>query len=209
MLVNGASLPDWETHLGRWLEEGPVINGKPTYQWVKMEPSLKQCRAGNCIDVGAHCGLWAMHLIDYFDHVYAFEPVAEHREHFLINVPERFTLYEFACGDKSGTTSTHTVPGESGNTWLVEGDDIEVRRIDDFDLENIAFIKVDCEGYEYFALKGAEETILRDKPTILVEQKPQNKKRYGLEDLAAVKYLQGLGMKNIWSRSGDYLMVWG
>ena len=57
-------------------------------------------------------------------------------------------------------------------------------------------------------LRGAVETIERDRPVIIVEQKrDMATSRFGLEPLGAVKFLQSLGYKVAQEISGDYLMV--
>jgi len=38
------------------------------------------------VDIGAHCGLWAVQMVEHFQHVISFEPVPEHRECYLKNV---------------------------------------------------------------------------------------------------------------------------
>jgi FkbM family methyltransferase len=45
---------------------------------------------------------------------------------------------------------------------------IQVKAIDNLNLEKITFIKMDIEGAELRALKGAEKTILRDKPKLAI-----------------------------------------
>jgi len=45
---------------------------------------------------------------------------------------------------------------------------IRVQTIDSLALEKVTFIKMDVEGAERNALKGAEKTILRDKPKLAV-----------------------------------------
>ena len=42
-------------------------------------------------------------------------------------------------------------------------------KIDNLAINNVGCIHIDIEGHEYFALKGAEITIERSKPVILVE----------------------------------------
>ncbi|WP_460370901.1 FkbM family methyltransferase, partial [Actinocorallia lasiicapitis] len=42
-------------------------------------------------------------------------------------------------------------------------------RLDDLDLHDVRFMKFDIEGHEAAALRGAERTIRRDRPVLLVE----------------------------------------
>ena len=68
--------------------------------------------------------------------------------------------------------------------------------LDSLQLTEVDFIKIDCEGYEENVLRGAVETIERDRPVIIVEQKrDMATARFGLEPLGAVKFLQSLGYK--------------
>ena len=44
-------------------------------------------------------------------------------------------------------------------------------KLDDIEgIENIALLKIDVEGHEYQALKGAEKFLMKEKPIILLEQ---------------------------------------
>jgi len=60
-----------------------------------------------------------------------------------------------------------------------------LKRLDDLDtFQNIKIhgIKLDVENFEYFALKGGEQLILRDKPIIYTELW-ENENRYKCFDL--------------------------
>ena len=50
---------------------------------------------------------------------------------------------------------------------------VQVKTLDSFveenKIENISFIKIDVEGFEPFVLKGAQATILREKPKLYIE----------------------------------------
>ena len=204
--MNGIWLPDHEEHLTHYAKSGPY--GKWTYQSHKLLAALKYikgCR--EAVDVGGHCGLWSKELIKVFDHVQAFEPMATHRECFVMNVPKRYTLHECALGDKEGMVSMHSEKGSSGDTWVKGDGDIPLRRLDDFNLSP-DFIKLDCEGYEYFALKGGEAMLLRCKPVVIVEQKPGKAQKFGIDEIEAVKYLQSLGAVLREEIVGDFILSW-
>ena len=208
MLHNGVHLPDWEGHLQKMLDEYPKVNGKATYQFRKLETVMKLSSVGNVVDVGAHVGLWSMHLVDYFEKVYAFEPVSEYRKLFRKNVVGNWTLYPYACGDETKLVGTEHPNVNSGHTYIVDGTESRMVRLDDMSLKDIAMMKFDCEGYEYFAIKGGEKLIKEYKPAIIVEQKPQNKDRYGLSNLKAVDLLKSWGAKLRGTDCGDYILSW-
>ena len=205
--VNGVWLPDHEEHLQEYAKAGPY--GEWTYQKNKLDLSMPWVKKRDiAVDVGGHCGIWARELCKLFAHVHSFEPVADHRDCYGRNQKSaNWTLYPYALGEKDGRASTKTKQGSSGDTWLVEGGAVEVRTMDWFNLAP-DLIKLDCEGYELFALKGGEATLKKYKPVVIVEQKPGHGSRFGLGDTDAVTYLESLGYKmrrEIW---GDYILTY-
>jgi Methyltransferase FkbM domain len=58
---------------------------------------------------------------------------------------------------------------------------VRTRRLDDFDLGSVHAIKIDVEGAEQMVLQGARETLVRNRPIVLVDLHPD----LGV-DLAAV-----------------------
>lgn len=208
--VNGIWLPDHEEHLLVYADRGP--HGKWEYQTFKLEaalPYLKQARTA--IDVGAHCGLWSKELVRLFRHVHAFEPVEEHRACYVRNVrQDNYTLHPCAVGNQEGTVAIYTTPSSSGMSWVDAGreGDIPLKRLDDFGIDDVDFIKLDCEGYELFALQGAEQMLRRHRPVVIVEQKRGHGGKFGLTDTAAVDYLLGLGATLHEEMLGDYILSW-
>lgn len=214
--VGGVWLPASETHLVDWMRKrNHVVNGKLTYQYHKLEAALSFVKPGSfrtAIDVGGHCGLWSMHLVSRFARVVAFEPVEAHRECFERNVPGieegKCILVPVALGEKDDSVSIHTAETSSGDSWVSGKGDIPMKRLDPFGFDDVDFMKLDCEGYELFALRGGEETIKRCKPCIIVEQKPNRAEKFGLERTQAVTYLQSLGAKLRKEIGGDYILSW-
>src|SRR5205085_5146717 len=61
--------------------------------------------------------------------------------------------------------------------------EVETRRIDDYNLADVGFIKIDVEGHEFAVLTGAETTLARHTPNLLIEcndeHQPDAVKRLG------------------------------
>lgn len=186
-----------------------TVSGILVYQLRQQTAVYRMLKADRvAVDVGAHVGLWSREMAKIFGRVHAFEPVAELRECFRLNVPmEKVTLYECALGDRPGAASVAYDPARSGETGLIEGDDVEVRRLDDFGLEDVDLIKIDVEGYEPFVVEGATETIRRCRPVVVVEQKGHGS-RWGFERYAATRMLMDLGMLPREVVVDDFIMVW-
>jgi FkbM family methyltransferase len=180
------------------------------------------------VDVGAHVGLWSRNLAFAFDTVFAFEPVAEHRECFMKNVQGigRVNLLEFALGAEEGMVSIGTEVGSSGNSAVVtsrvgdiesralpvalasvESLNVEMRTIDSYEFDDLDLIKVDVEGFEENVLRGSERTIRTCKPVVIVEQKREMASRFGLPILGAVHLLESWGYKAVEEISGDHILV--
>ena len=57
--------------------------------------------------------------------------------------------------------------------------EVEIRTLDSYNLENVSAIKIDCEGYEFPILKGAEATIRRCRPVVQLEIVEAQCKKFG------------------------------
>lgn len=223
----GMKLPDGERHLQEWMETvGHMRDGKPTYQYHKYEAALKHVKQRRlAVDVGAHVGLWSRVMALDFAAVQGFEPMAEHAACWRVNMAHapHARLEYCALGETPGVVRVRTrTPGSSGDTGVdpvaessslrasvdVLGQEVSLRRLDDFRLQDVDFIKIDCEGYELFVLRGAEDTLRRCRPCVIVEQKPETGgfERYGIGVKDAVTYLEGLGARVRAGIQGDYVL---
>ncbi|HEX7455692.1 MAG TPA: FkbM family methyltransferase [Gallionella sp.] len=208
----GIWLPDHEQHMIEWMNSsGEIVDGRGTYQIKKLRAALlhvKQYRTA--VDVGAHVGFWSMHLAPRFRELHAFEPVKAHRECFESNLTApNVALYACALGNKEGGVTLDVPKGSSGGTHISGAGDIPLKRLDDFELPDVDFIKIDCEGYELAVLQGAVETLQRCHPCIIVEQKQHiMAKNFGTSGTPAVDFLIALGAKQRAVLSGDHIVTW-
>ncbi len=213
-IVNGIYLPDHDRHFAEQIQLSPLVDGKGTYQLAKLRAALSvSYRRGFAIDVGAHVGLWTRVLALNFDKVVAFEPIPSHIECLKANVKranDALIIYYAALGNTSGLLSMESQDNIATANVCRDGDSIEfdvaVYRLDDFKYRHVDFIKIDTEGFEAMVLRGAEETIRRDRPVVVIEQKKRRVLQYESDSLAGVHLLESWGAYIEWEMSGDFCM---
>lgn len=137
--------------------------------------------ARNAIDAGANKGTYTYLMARTARHVHAFEPNPKMFALLQRTAPRNATAHPIALADGSGTAvlripygrKGHSNQGASLSAAKVGGDftpvTVETRRIDDLALGEIGFIKIDVEGFEAAVLAGAAATIMRDRPSLLIE----------------------------------------
>lgn len=135
------------------------------------------------VDVGALDGETTKYFLDHFGggHAYVLEPnpkqfaVTKKR---LLDFPEA-ELFPYGAYDQNTTLCFDTSEADAGSAKISEsgGEKIEVRRLDDL-LEDrkVTFLKMDIEGSELAALRGAEKIIREQRPklAICVYHKPED-----------------------------------
>jgi len=128
------------------------------------------------VDIGANVGLWSRDLAQYFAQVIAFEPVADFRNCLLRNVPgHNLDIRECALGRENTMIDMNITLENTGHSHVnpvtMGLGTIPMYRLDHLDLPKFDYCKIDCEGYEYEILLGAEQTIRASCPIMVVEQK--------------------------------------
>ncbi|HEX9671072.1 MAG TPA: FkbM family methyltransferase [Thermoanaerobaculia bacterium] len=169
-----------------------IVHG--SYETEELELVRRHVRAGDtALDIGANVGLFTIHmaaLVGPQGKVYAFEPSPELAELLARSVAEngfagRVELVRAAVADRSGTAglfSGHDPLNRSGSFLLrggavpeVPGDvlDVPVIQLDAQPLRRpVSLVKIDVEGAEPLALRGAERLLREDRPIILAEINP-------------------------------------
>jgi len=159
----------------------------------------------NAIDIGANVGITTVTVarkIGRRGKLYSFEPTPEYfnilKENISSNGLENVKVYELAVTDQVGRApfsqkelSSGIVFEEGAKKFEVSTTSID-RFLSEEKIERIDLINMDCEGSELLVLKGAKETLQKNKVKIFCEIHHDFLKQLGqsVEDL--VQYLQGL-----------------
>src|SRR4051812_45032736 len=140
------------------------------------------------IDVGAKIGMYTWRIRKHSSEVIAFEPIPMfNRILRAVFEGKRGRVEPYAVSDRRGTAKMRLPFGHDGKPKFgrstidsanrfdpeiigrTDEMEVETRRIDDYDLPDVGFIKIDVEGHELAVLAGAEATVARHKPTLLIE----------------------------------------
>ncbi len=160
----------------------------------------------NFVDIGAHIGSWTWTLAHTAKHTYSFEA----HPHFYNCLSANICLKEL-----SNKISTYNIglsscnaektyyqrikhwSGSSGFEYLGPQDDdlnktikyqFNLKKLDDFKLENIGFLKIDVEGHEKEVLIGAYETLKNNNwPTFIIESWAEFRETNSNEPIPAIK----------------------
>lgn len=145
--------------------------------------------ASNGIDVGCHYGSVLSELCRLAPrgHHAAFEPIPDKVRFLRRKFPE-VDIHELALSDVPGHARFFVEPARSGFSALRHPEpaactaiDVRCARLDDVwpqDLP-VALLKLDIEGAELLALRGALTTLRRHKPVVLFECGPGGPRAFG------------------------------
>jgi FkbM family methyltransferase len=146
-----------------------------------------QGRPVNFFDVGANIGHHSLFMSRHADRVFSFEPFSVVRDEMQRKLTHarvgNATIFPIALGNRNETATFHPPTGCNQGTGTLgetlpdnastEVISVEVVRGDDFFAANqlppISLLKMDVEGFEVNAIEGMRETLLRDRPPILME----------------------------------------
>jgi len=179
------------------------------FMFRKGEPDLKMLhrvvdpkRAS--VDAGANRGIYTFWLQRFSRHVYAYEPNPKMFEILKRGVKGNVTVKPIALSNESSERMLripmrrkgYSNQGASLDPNVINRNygEVEVtsKRLDEEDLDNVGFIKIDVEGHEFEVLEGARETIRRDRPVLLIEIE-ENRYETPIETL--LKRVTDLGYK--------------
>ena len=127
------------------------------------------------LDVGTAEGLMPLTVIDKCQHIYMIEPsvaFCNTLQNTFKAQADKTTIFNYAVGNEDGMISfdENSLDGTISKERNVNLSTIPIYKIDTIFNQNqkITYLKADIEGFEQEMLKGAAETIKRNKPKIAI-----------------------------------------
>jgi FkbM family methyltransferase len=131
------------------------------------------------VQAGGNCGFYPKQYAELFDTVYTFEPDWLNFYCLNLNVPESNVVKNQSClGNHHQLVNLHIKEKNRGKNYVAGVGRYPTYCIDDLDLAVCDLIHLDIEGYEYYALQGAAQTIAACRPVIVIEMWDQLDNRF-------------------------------
>lgn len=169
--------------------------------WLAHTP-----KRGLAVQAGGNVGMVPRKLSQFFDKVVTFEPDGLNFHCLQHNAP-MVEAHPFALGAQAEQKGLAKDPLNCGAHYLADGGAIPVIPLDCMELSP-DLLQLDVEGYELEALKGAEQTIARSSPTIVLELKGLGE-RYGYADQDVVAWLAARGYQEAARAGRDVVFTKG
>ncbi len=185
------------------------------YLTVTATMAAGMLRVGDvAIDVGANRGIVARAMLKAVGSsgtVHAFEPnprLVSHLQRIpglrihpiaLGKAPARLQLFIPEKNDTISSLSYDAVASSATAEELrhVAKVDVEVKTLDSMNMDPVRLIKVDAQGAELDVLLGAEKTVHRCRPVILVEVWSDGLKNFGATGGDVMSWLKKMGYASV------------
>ncbi len=176
---------------GGGMENGLYWEGLAAHEPTSMSAWLRVARhARTVLDIGANVGVFALAAAAAgAERVHAFEPMPRIHAALAQNLARNGDLpvqsWQIAVADAEGSAAMYDPGGDLPTSASLSRDfahhffgdlpsvQVPVARVDHWVAEegiaHVDLIKLDVEGHEAAALRGMRETVLRDRPTLLIE----------------------------------------
>jgi len=201
-----------------WSMRLSVVRQKFPEKELYIVPSLCD-KSKMSIDIGADRGIYTAHFVHLSRDCLAFEPrpanasilqqMAEH-----LSLPIRVEIV--ALSDTAGEAKLR-IPRDHGSSTIEDSNPlvdfegstrfeiaVPTRRLDDYKLDAVGFIKIDVEGHELAVLRGAAETIQRCHPSMLIEIEESHKLNSTRD---VYNYLAGFGYEGYFLLDGNLISM--
>ncbi|MGB2676645.1 MAG: FkbM family methyltransferase [Candidatus Acidiferrum sp.] len=189
--------------IGRSLLEGGYENAECNFEKRFVKPGM------TVLDIGAHRGFHTLLLskkVGQGGRVISFEPSPRDAKrlnlHLKMNFCRNVEIKDCALGEESGSANLYVVQAETVCNSLKPPDtdlpasatSIQIRKLDDVlaqsQVKSVDFIKLDIEGGELSALKGARRLLEKvPRPVILCEVLEKRTRPWGYPARLIIEYL--------------------
>lgn len=184
------------------------------YERDELELLLDALRAhglldagGLCLDIGANIGNHALFFAPHYTQVLAFEPNPRTFALLQLNamLAANVRCFNVGLSDAAGQARLAVPADNVGMATLQPGAPgsavaCELQRLDDLpelDGQRVALVKIDVEGHEAAALRGASRMLRRDRPVVVFEQAAEGLDADGSS--AAMQVLRDAGYGRWWT----------
>ena len=191
----------------------PETDVDACYEWTNAELYTVDIVAESCrqhrsiIHAGANVGAYTLKFANSFERVYAFEPDRTNFRCLSANTvdAENVHLFQAALGNNDKPVSLdNDNPANCGTFAVARSGTIPMLMIDSLNLDDVDCIHLDSEGYEFFILQAAINTIQKSSPLIVVEWLDHGEK-YGWNREDLIEFIVGLGYHNMRQIGSDMM----
>jgi FkbM family methyltransferase len=181
-----------------------------SYMFDFLEQNQIDCGGKDIIDIGANNGNFTVdfaHLVGDNGKVHSFEPQRiiyyQLCTNVFLNGIDNAYCHNVALGDKNEFVKIEKPDYFSeeyvnfGNVRVNETSEnfemVESKKLDDYEFNNIVFIKIDVQGYEPFVIDGAIKTIEKHRPYLFVEFEEPLLNKFGSSEESLLNKIESLG----------------
>ena len=160
----------------------------------------------NFIDIGSNYGVHSLYVANYIKNnkfngkVYSYEIQPKIYDLFITNISDNHLndyinpyliglsnidntmnvdfINNYDYGNNPGGTSIIDIDNKNLNKDNLISTSVILKQLDSFNINNVSIIKIDVEGYELLTLEGSLNTIMNNKPVILIEIWNKNLEEY-------------------------------
>lgn len=147
---------------------------------IDMNPAINRCEHKRLVvQAGGNIGAWPVYLSQKFDEVITFEPETMNFQCLKRNVEQfpNIEAYNMALGDVACEVELKLAKSLGGHHLTRKPGSTPVVTLDSFLLDDLDYLMLDIEGWEYEALLGARESIEKFHPVIQIENRGHGVKK--------------------------------
>lgn len=141
------------------------------------------------LDIGANKGVWSYAMLPHSLGVQSFEPNPKSLGILQSWGAGKLQIHDMALSNQTGTATLYVPKGlrssysnQRSSLVLTRSEGfgsvtVQTRKLDDLNIANIGFMKIDVEGFEQQVLQGAAETLKRERPNLVIEIEEKHTKQ--------------------------------